>query len=54
MDFAPIYQALLSLCYVLPFFIFAAVVRSAWFKGIFGEFIISVFARRKNPLSQHR
>lgn len=47
MDFTPIYQALLSLWYLVPLFIFAAVVKSAWFKGIFGEFIINVFARWK-------
>lgn len=47
MDFAPIYQALLSQWYLIPLFIFAGIVKSAWFKGIFGEFIINVFARWK-------
>ncbi|MEX1201582.1 MAG: nuclease-related domain-containing protein [Methylophaga sp.] len=47
MDFSPIYQALTSLWYLIPLFILAAVVNSAWFKGISGEFIINVFARWK-------
>lgn len=47
MDFPPIYQALSSLWYLIPLFILAAVVNSAWFKGIFGEFIINVFAKWK-------
>lgn len=47
MDFSPIYQALTSLWYLFPLFIFATVVNSAWFKGIFGEFIINVFAKWK-------
>ncbi|MEX0614530.1 MAG: nuclease-related domain-containing protein, partial [Methylophaga sp.] len=47
MDFAPIYQTLLSFWFLIPLFIIATVVKSAWFKGIFGEFIINVFARWK-------
>ncbi len=47
MDFTPIFQALLPLWYLIPLFIFVVVVKSAWFKGICGEFIINVFARWK-------
>lgn len=47
MDFSPIYQALTSLWYLIPLFILATVVNSAWFKGIFGEFLINVLARWK-------
>ena len=45
MDFSPIYQTLFSLWYLIPLFIFAAVINSAWFKGVFGEFIVNVFAQ---------
>lgn len=47
MDFAPLYQALLSLWYLIPLFVFAGVVKSAWFKGVCGEFIINVLAKWK-------
>jgi restriction system protein len=45
MDFSPIYQTLFSLWYLIPLFFFAAVVQSASFKGVMGEFIINVFAQ---------
>ena len=47
MDFSPFYQSILSLWYLLPLFIVAAIIKSPWFKGIFGEFIINVFAKWK-------
>jgi restriction system protein len=47
MDFTPIYKALLQLWYLIPFFIFIAIIKSAWFKGIMGEFIVNVMARIK-------
>lgn len=47
MDFSPLYQSLLPLWYLIPLFIFAAIVKSAWFKGVSGEFIINLLARWK-------
>lgn len=47
MDFSPLYQSLLSLWFLIPLFIFAGVVNSAWFKGVLGEFIINVLAKWK-------
>ncbi|WP_417509158.1 NERD domain-containing protein [Methylophaga sp.] len=45
MDFTPIFASLLSLWYFIPLFICLAVLRSAWFKGILGEFMVNVIAR---------
>lgn len=53
MDFSPIYQALFSLWYLIPIFIFATVIKSAWFKGIFGELIINTFAKWKLDKSEY-
>ncbi|AFJ03715.1 Zn-finger domain-containing protein (topoisomerase type I-like) [Methylophaga frappieri] len=47
MDFSLILQSLWSLWYVLPFFLFAAIIQSRWFKGVLGEFIINILARWK-------
>lgn len=47
MDFSPIFQSLLSFWFLIPLFIVAAVVKSAWFKGVFGEFIVNIFAKWK-------
>lgn len=45
MDFSPIFQSLLSFWFLLPLFIVATVVKSAWFKGIFGEFLVNFFVK---------
>ncbi len=47
MDFSPIYNALIPLWYLIPLFIFVTVIRTAWFKGLIGEFIINVLAKWK-------
>lgn len=47
MDFSPLFTTLLTLWYLIPFFVFVVLVRSAWFKGVMGEFIINVFAKWK-------
>lgn len=47
MDFSPIFQSLLSFWFLIPLFIFAAIIKSTWFKGIFGEFIVNIFAKWK-------
>ena len=47
MDFSPIFQSLLSFWFLIPLFIVAAIIKSAWFKGIFGEFIVNIFAKWK-------
>ena len=45
MDFSPIYQALFSLWYLIPLFIIATIVQTAWFKGVMGEFIVNALAQ---------
>lgn len=47
MDFTPIFKAVLQLWYLIPLFIFIAVIKSPWFKGIIGEFIVNVMAKIK-------
>lgn len=47
MDFSLIFHSILSFWYFIPFFIVLVVFKSAWFKGVFGEFIINVFAKWK-------
>jgi len=47
MDFSPIFKALLPLWYLIPFFLFLVIIRSAWFKGVLGEFVINIFAKWK-------
>lgn len=47
MDFSPIYQSLLSLWFLIPLFLFVAIIKSAWFKGILGEFVINLMAQWK-------
>jgi hypothetical protein len=47
MDLSPRFQSLLSFWFLIPLFIFAAIIKSAWFKGIFGEFIVNIFAKWK-------
>jgi len=43
MDFSPIInQVASSLWFVIPLIIFGALVKSAWFKGVAGEFIVNV------------
>lgn len=44
MDFSPIYQSLLSLWYLIPLSICVAILKSPWFKGVFGEFVVNVLA----------
>lgn len=46
MDFSPmIIQALKSLWYLVPLFIFITILKSAWFKGMVGEFVVNTSAR---------
>lgn len=47
MDFSPIFKSLSFLWYLVPIFIFTTIIKSAWFKGMMGEFIINVFATWK-------
>lgn len=45
MDFSPIIAQLLSkFWYLVPLFTTLAVLRSAWFKGVFGEFLVNTSA----------
>ncbi len=46
MDFSPIISQVVSvLWYLIPIGILAAILKSAWFKGIVGEFIVNVSAK---------
>ncbi|WP_421863756.1 NERD domain-containing protein [Motiliproteus sp.] len=45
MDFSPIFDALLSMWYLIPLFILVGVSRSPWFKGFIGEAIVNLAAR---------
>lgn len=46
MDFTPIlYQLYGTLWYLVPFFVIVTLLKSAWFKGVFGEFIVNLSAK---------
>ncbi|PCH63008.1 MAG: nuclease [Gammaproteobacteria bacterium] len=46
MDFSPLYEQLFSaLWFLIPFFVCISFFRSAWFKGLIGEFIVNLLAR---------
>jgi hypothetical protein len=41
MDFTPLFQSLLGLWYLIPLLIIATIIKTPWFKGVFGEFIFN-------------
>lgn len=45
MDFTPIINQITFLWYLLPLGVFAALIKSPWFKGILGEFIVNLSAQ---------
>ena len=46
MDFTLIFNQMYgTLWYLIPFFILASILKSAWFKGVFGEFIVNLSAK---------
>ncbi|BCD98862.1 nuclease-related domain-containing protein [Marinagarivorans cellulosilyticus] len=46
MDFSPILsQIYSSLWYLIPFFVLVGVVKSPWFKGVFGEFQVNMLLK---------
>jgi len=46
MDFSPLYQQLITVAwYLVPFLIFTGLIKSPWFKGKFGEFLVNLYAR---------
>jgi len=46
MDFSPIISQMMSvLWYLIPIAILLAVLKSPWFKGVFGEFIVNTSAK---------
>ena len=54
MDFTPIiHQALSALWYLTPIALLLAVLKSSWFKGIFGEFQVNLAARLFLPKSDY-
>jgi restriction system protein len=54
MDFSPIInQALIALWYLIPIAIFAGVIKSPWFKGLFGEFLVNTLFRVFLPRDEY-
>lgn len=47
MDFSPLLHSLTAFWYLIPIGILAGVIKTPWFKGVMGEFVINVFARWK-------
>ena len=47
MDFSPLIQVLLSFWYLIPILFIISLIKTPWFKGIVGEFIINLFATWK-------
>lgn len=47
MDFSPFYQSLLSLWYLIPLLLIIFIIKTSWFKGVMGEFVINVLAKWK-------
>ena len=46
MDFSPIINQVVGvLWYLIPFVIFASILKSPWFKGVAGEFIVNLSAK---------
>jgi hypothetical protein len=54
MDFSPIIQQVYSaLWYLIPFAILAGILKSPWFKGITGEFLVNTAARLFLPKDEY-
>jgi len=46
MDFTPIIiQILSAVWYLIPIAIFVTVIKTSWFKGVVGEFIVNIGAK---------
>jgi predicted RNA-binding Zn-ribbon protein involved in translation (DUF1610 family) len=46
MDFTPILNQIYgTLWYLVPFFVIITILKSAWFKGVFGEFVVNLSAK---------
>jgi len=46
MDFTPTFNQIYgTLWYLIPFFVIVTLLKSAWFKGVFGEFIVNLSAK---------
>ncbi len=54
MDFSPIIQQVFNaLWYLIPLAILAGILKSPWFKGIAGEFLVNTAARRFLPKDEY-
>src|SRR5690554_1005027 len=54
MDFTPILNQIYSaLWYLIPIFAFAIVIKSTWFKGVMGEFIVNLLLRLFLPKANY-
>lgn len=54
MDFSALFiNALIQFWFVIPFFIFAAFIKSAWFKGMLGEFMVNFMLNKCLPKNQY-
>ena len=46
MDFSPLLNSVMSLyAYIVPLIIIIGVMKTAWFKGIVGEFVVNIFIK---------
>jgi hypothetical protein len=55
MDFSPLIQQVVSvLWYLIPFAIIAGILKSPWFKGIAGEFLVNTAARLFLPKDEYQ
>ncbi|WP_028865217.1 nuclease-related domain-containing protein [Psychromonas aquimarina] len=54
MDFIALFSGVLGkLWYFIPFIVFVTVVKSAWFKGVFGEFLVNFLLKKFLPQEQY-
>tara|TARA_R110001592_G_scaffold221139_2_gene475825 strand:+ start:32551 stop:33375 length:825 start_codon:yes stop_codon:yes gene_type:complete len=54
MDLTPLYNQIFKLWFLIPFVIAAILLKSPWFKGVIGEFIVNVALRLTLPKAQYR
>nr|WP_255762635.1 NERD domain-containing protein [Halomonas alkalisoli] len=54
MDYAIIFEAARPLWWVLPIVVLLGIIKSRWFKGIFGEAFVKLIARLRLPAEEYR
>ena len=54
MDFYPIINQVVGVSwYLIPLGILAAILKSAWFKGVIGEFVVNLSAKLRKGSGLH-